>query len=225
MPSWLLPALGLGLDAVSQWSANSTNKKLSRQQMAFQERMSSTEMQRRVADLKAAGLNPALAGINQQGASSAQGASTRVEPITRNTASSALAIQTQRAQLENLNEQTRLLREQQAQTKASTELTQNSAQQTLYGTVKLEHESMSLAQDIKRKIIELDLSEQQVRTAKLTNSQLEKMQPLLIEYQRLINKAEALGMTQKQIDEQFAKNLGEESKFLQFLHQIFRMGK
>lgn len=104
-----------------------------REQMAFQERMSSTAYQRAMADMKEAGLNPMLA-FQQGGASappgaSSGGASATMENATKDAMQSALAAARLRSEIQSVKSQTNLNQELAKVAKADVEVKSASAKQ------------------------------------------------------------------------------------------------
>lgn len=96
-------------------SANKANKKMAREQMAFQERMSNTSHQREVKDLKAAGLNPILSA--NTGASTPSGASYNAQPV--DVVEGAMRGATSAQEVKNKANTTNLIRAQIESTNAS----------------------------------------------------------------------------------------------------------
>lgn len=98
------PLIAAAVAGIGSLVQNNQNKQMVRDQMAFQERMSSTAAQRSVEDYRRAGLNPALA--YERTASSPGGASATMEDAIGKGVSTALAAKALKQNMELAKQQT-----------------------------------------------------------------------------------------------------------------------
>lgn len=126
MGPFAIAALGAGAGLLGGERQNTANAKQAQKQMDFQERMSNTSYQRAVADMKAAGLNPALA-YQQGGAQSPAGTSARMENSAAAATNSAAAAGQTYSAIQTQKENQALVRAQRDKTIAETENTRAEA--------------------------------------------------------------------------------------------------
>lgn len=196
---WSAKAVDQFLGAQAAHNANRTNIRLARENRDWQSMMfdkatelDNTSVQRHVADLRAAGLNPML-GYTGQASTPSQpsGSVARVEPTYRSGSESANPRIMEAMMMESVTQKTRAeARLTNAQASLEEAKVPHGAQSAQQGVDKVQEEIVRLGQDIERMDIQIK-SERELR-------------PLLVRAQQLSNDALEMGLSRKELEKNVA---------------------
>lgn len=208
--------LGGMFGSSGQRDANRTNIKLQREQQAWEERMAGSEVQRRMADLKAAGINPMLAGGQAGAASTPNVAPARVENAKRDLGNSVVtgsqlamqssAVALQRATARKTNAEAQII-------EANIPYSADNARLT---NEKLDFETERTSQEVRKIVGDLEIQ-------KLTTSQLEALQPLIVRAQEIANAASKFGLSEAKAMSEFYEAVGGAGKWAELLRMVMAL--
>lgn len=204
-----------------QKETNEANLQLARENRDWEERMSNTEVRRRMDDLKAAGLNPMLAyggsastpNVQAPQMESALGAAAE-HGVKAYSAGNVQKLN--QAQIDLINAQAENVSAQTSKTKAETGIVEA---QLPFSGFTAEMNAKTLSANYTKLANEVKSALHNAQVAELTESQMRDLKPLVEEYQRLVNEGARLGLSEQKATAAFWDKIPE-AKWLQVLKQV-----